>query len=108
MHKIAKYAIVVNIIIALIFVYSNVALWSLVNAEYPYLVYSHWSPLGISAPHYIINNEGSIAQLQTVYSYFNSPFWIFWVLLMVNLYFIVKISKESKKQSQTNSEISEN
>ena len=38
MHKIAKYAIVVNIIIALIFVYSNFALWSLVNAEYPYLI----------------------------------------------------------------------
>jgi len=99
MHKIAKYAIVFNIIIALIFVYSNFALWSLVNAEYPYLIYSHWSPLGISAPHYVINNDGSIAQLQTVYSYFNSPFWIFWVLLAANLYFILKISREVKQTS---------
>jgi hypothetical protein len=99
MHKIAKYAIVVNIIIALIFVYSNFALWSLVNAEYPYLITSHWSPLGISAPHYVINNDGSIAQLQTVYSYFNSPFWIFWVLLVANLYFILKISGKVKQTS---------
>jgi hypothetical protein len=99
MHKIAKHAIVVNIIITLIFIYSNFALWSLVNAEYPYLITSHWSPLGISAPHYVINNDGSIAQLQTVYSYFNSPFWIFWVLLVANLYLILKISREVKQTS---------
>jgi hypothetical protein len=106
MHSIAKYAIVVNIIIALIFIYSNFSLWSLVNAEYPYMIASHWSPLGISAPHYVINNDGSIAQLQTVYSYFNSPFWIFWVLLVANLYFIIKINKNSR--NQTNNEIPKN
>jgi hypothetical protein len=96
MHKMAKYAMVVNIIIAAIFVYSNFSLWSLVNAEYPYLIASHWSPLGISAPHYIIT-DGSFSSVQTVFLYFNTPFWVFWALLMANLYFIVRISKESKK-----------
>ena len=70
------------------------------NAKYPYLIASHWSPLGISAPHYAINADGSYAIVQGIFSYFNSPFWIFWVLLIVNLYFIVKLSKEVKKLSQ--------
>jgi hypothetical protein len=104
MLKIAKYAMVFNLIMALIFVYSNFALWNSVNAEYPYLIASHWSPLGISAPHYVIT-DGSFSIVQTVYMYFNTPFWIFWVLLIANLYFIVKISTESKKQTQTNGEI---
>jgi hypothetical protein len=104
MLKVAKYAMVFNLIMALIFVYSNFALWNSVNAEYPYLIASHWSPLGISAPHYVIT-DGSFSIVQTVYMYFNSPFWVFWVLLIANLYFIVKISTESKKRTQANGEI---
>jgi hypothetical protein len=92
MLKIAKYAIVVNLTIALLFVYSNFSLWNSVNAEYPYLIASHWSPLGISAPHYIIS-DGSFAVVQTIYLYFNTPFWIFWILMAVNLFFIVKLTK---------------
>ena len=38
MLKIAKIAIVVNLILALLFVYSNFFLWNSVNAEYPYLM----------------------------------------------------------------------
>ena len=98
MLKIAKTAIICNIILVLIFVYTNFSLWELVNAEYPYMIASHWSPLGISAPHYIIS-DGSFSIVQTAYMYFNTPFWIFWVLLIVNLYFIVKIGKEAKSQT---------
>ena len=61
MLKVAKIAIVVNLTLALFFVYSNFSLWNSVNAEYPYLIASHWTPLGISAPHYAINYDGSIA-----------------------------------------------
>ena len=100
MHKLAKIAVVTNILLALLFVYSNFALWSLVNAEYPYLIAGHWSPLGISAPHYIINGD-SIAQVQTVYLYFNTPFCIFWVLMAVNLFFILMMSREIMKHEQT-------
>ena len=98
MLKIAKTAIICNIILALIFVYTNFSLWELVNAEYPYLIASHWSPLGISAPHYIISN-GSVSIVQTIYMYFNTPFWIFLLLLIVNLYFIVRLGKEAKSQT---------
>ena len=71
-----------------------------------FLSLANWSPLGISATHYSYSN-GSIAIVQSVYLYWNTPFWIFWVLLIVNLYFIVKLSKEAKKPSQ-NSDIPKN
>jgi hypothetical protein len=95
MLKIAKIAIVVNFILASLFVYSNFSIWNSVNTEYPYLKASHWTPLGISAPHYVINNSGSIAIIQGIFWYFNTPFWIFWVLMGVNLYFVVRISKQT-------------
>ncbi len=104
MLKIAKIAIVVNLILALLFVYSNFFLWNSVNAEYPYLIASHWTPLGISAPHYAINNDGSIAIVQGIFWYFNTPFWIFWVLLVVNLYFMIRISKQVSHNEKTNLE----
>lgn len=100
MLKMVKYAIAVNLLLALLFVYSNFSLWSLVNAEYPYLIASHWGPLGISAPHYVIT-DGSFAIVQTVFLYFNTPFWIFWVLLVVNLLFIIMIGKDVMRQKQS-------
>ncbi len=96
MHKIAKYAIVINILLALIFVYSNFSLWASVNGDNNYIIASHWSPLGISAPHYIFDNN-KVSIVQTVYSYFNTPFWIFWLLLIVNLYLTAKLGKETKQ-----------
>ena len=98
MHKLGKIAVVTNILLALLFVYSNFSLWSFVNAEYPYLIASHWSPLGISAPHYVIT-DGSFAMVQTVFLYFNFPFWLFFISIAVNLYFILKLSKEAKKDN---------
>ena len=95
MLKIAKIAIVVNLTLASLFVYSNFSLWNSVNAEYPYLIASHWTPLGINAPHYAINNDGTIAVIQGIFLYFNTPFWIFWVLLIANRYFIIRIRKQT-------------
>jgi hypothetical protein len=97
MYKIAKYAIAINLIAGLIFIYSNFALWSLVNGEYPYVIASHWSPLGIVAPHYVIS-DGSFSMTQTLYLYFNSPFWLFWVLMIANIFFILRISKDANRK----------
>jgi hypothetical protein len=104
MRKIVRYAIVINILLALLFIYSNYTLWNLVNGNNNYFINSHWSPLGISAPHYTYSN-GTLSIVQTVYLYWNTPFWIFWVLLIANLYFILKISKETK---QTRNEMPKN
>ncbi len=92
MHKIVKYAIVANILLCALFIYANYSLWNSVNAEYPYLITSHWSPLGIVATHYIIS-DGSISMLDALYLYFNFPFWIFFLLLAANLFFIAKLAR---------------
>ena len=93
MNNIAKIAVVFNLIIGLVFIYSNLTLWNSVNAESPYLIASHWSPLGIVATHYIMN-DGSLSMVQTLFLYFNSPFWIFFIAIAVNLYFIYRMSKK--------------
>ncbi len=97
MHKIAMYAIATNLIVSLVFIYSNFTLWNSVNGESPYVIASHWSPLGIIATHYVIN-DGSYSMLTTFYSYFNYPFWLFFVAIAANLYFVYKLSKKSKTQ----------
>lgn len=101
MHKIVKYAMATNLIVGLVFIYSNLTLWNLVNAESPYLIASHWSPLGIVATHYIIN-DGTFSMVQTLFLYFNTPFWIFWMLMVVNLIFLLMLSREIVKQRLTN------
>ena len=101
MDKIVTYAIVINIILALVFVYSNFSLWNFVNAEYPVLVASHWSPFGIVAPHYQYA-DGNISLIQTPFLAFNYPFWIFWTMLAINLGFIIKLGRNKEaKQSTT-------
>jgi len=100
MHKIAQYAIVTNIILALVFVYSNFSLWNFVNAEYPYLVASHWSPLGIVAPHYLYT-DGSISQIQSPFLAFNYPFWIFWIAIALNLVFIIMLGRGKEAKQRT-------
>jgi hypothetical protein len=98
MKKLVKYSIIANIFLGLLFVYANYALWDSVNAEYPYLIASHWSPLGIVAPHYILN-DNTIAMVQTAFLYWNTPFWIFFLLMAVNLYFVIKLAR-TKESSQ--------
>jgi len=101
MQRIVRYALIINLILACAFVYSNLSLWSFVNAEYPYLVSSHWSPLGIVAPHYQYA-DGNISLIQTPFLAFNYPFWIFWIMLAINLGFIIKLGRNKEaKQSTT-------
>jgi len=100
MHRITKYAIVANLLLALAFIYSNYSLWNFVNAEYPFLVASHWSPLGIVAPHYQYT-EGNISLIQTPFLAFNFPFWIFWTVLAINLVFIIKLGRNKETKQGT-------
>jgi len=93
MLKIAKYAIITNILLALLFIYSNFTLWDLVNgSSTTLLITSHWNPLLVTAMHHSYVN-GIFSTAQTVFSYDNTPFWIFWIVIVANLYFIVKLSK---------------
>ncbi len=96
MIKIVKYAIIVNIILGLVFVYSNLSLWSQINGNSTSLIISSsWNPFTVSAMHYSYLN-GVFSAVQTIFFYYNIPFWLFFVAIAVNLYFIVKLGKRNK------------
>jgi hypothetical protein len=88
MHKITKIAIVTNLILALFFVYSNLEIWRILNnALTVTLKPSHWYLSAID-----IQYDTGMLDLTRMP---NFPFWIFFVALAVNLYFIYKLSKEA-------------
>jgi hypothetical protein len=92
MLKIAKIAIVVNVLLALLFIYSNLSLWTSINGKgLSLLIASYWNPIGVSAMHYSYVN-GDFTTVQAIFHYWNFPFWIFFVAIAVNLYFIYKLS----------------
>ncbi len=104
MQKIVRNVLIANIVLTLIFLYTNISLWNAVNGTPPYHIESHWSPIGIIASHYTLDNNGFTSVDQTLYSYFNTPFWIFWLLLIVNMYAVIKLGQRNKinvKQLET-------
>ncbi len=99
MLKIANYAIITNILLALLFIYSNFALWNSINGNSTTkLITSHWNPLFVTARHYSYIN-GIFATVQGIFSYCNTPFWIFLMLLAVNIFFLLKLSKDKVRVS---------
>jgi hypothetical protein len=97
MKKFILIVIVINTILGLIFISSNFSIWYDINSSYPTVTAFQWNPVLITAPHYVILDDG-IAMVQRIYSYINLPFWIFFVQMAVNLLFIVWLvrSKSSK------------
>ena len=98
MLRVVKIALAVNLILGLLFLYSSLSLMGSVNSEYPSLTVSHWSPFFITCSHYYFNSDGTYAIAQGIWQYLNSPFWVFWTMLLANLYFILKIGKTKAKQ----------
>ena len=98
MLKLVKYSIVTNIILGLLFIYTNYTIWNAVNGTDTILIISHWGPIGISASHYAYFN-GSLSIGQAIFWYLNTPFWLFWGLLIVNLFFILKLQRRNETKS---------
>ncbi len=100
MHKIAKYAIVTNLILALLFVAFNYVIWDDVQSTRHLVQLVSFSPLLI-----FIQPLGALDnwQIQPIglakVPMVNFPFWIFFVAIAVNLYFIIRLqrSKETKQ-----------
>jgi hypothetical protein len=100
MLKIAKYAITTNILLAILFLYSNFALWNSINGNSTTkIITSYRNPLFVSARHYSYVN-GVFDTVQGIFSYGNTPFWIFFILLVVNLIFFLKLSKDKVSRIQ--------
>ena len=99
MLKIAKYAIAANVLLGLLFILSSYFIWVEVDRWTMWNIASKWSPTLITA--YRIPNAPTVLML--VGPLLNFPFILFWVMLAVNLYFIIRLqrSKETKSNPKT-------
>jgi hypothetical protein len=108
MLKIAKIAIICNFMLSLLYVISDYVLWSIIGGESwsYYGAVASWSPLYVTPVYPMITGSRPYNfSFSTPVPLLNIPFLLFLVMFATNLYFIIKISKESKRQTQTNGEI---
>lgn len=95
MQKIAKIALISNLILTALFILSSLLLWNQINGNgHSLIVSSHWNPLTVVATHYGYTVSGDFVAGLGIFQYYNLPFWIFFVAIAVNLYFIYKLSKK--------------
>ncbi len=93
MSKQLIYAIFVNLILGLLFVVSNYYVWFNVNKWNGMNIASIWDLFSIT-PYRIPNTP----QVQMpINPLLNVPFMLFWVVIAVNLYFIIKLGRVKKK-----------
>jgi hypothetical protein len=91
MHKIARIAVVTNLVLALFFVYANLEIWRILNnALTVTLKPSYWYLSAIDIQY----DTGMLDQTRMP----NFPFWIFFIAIAINLYFIYKLSKKPNTQ----------
>jgi hypothetical protein len=92
MFKLVKYAIVTNVVLSLLFVFSNLYVWNKVNNWLGGGSGSLWSAFQITLYPISENVMSPIIPVN------NFPFWLFWVTIAINMYFIIKLqnSKEAK------------
>ena len=86
MRKLVIYAIIVNIVLGLFYLYSNVFVWNYFNQWDGTGYRIVWSPIFIT-PH-TISEMGLPSGLHSLP---NVPFFLFWVILAINLFFIIKL-----------------
>jgi|WetSurMetagenome_2_1015567.scaffolds.fasta_scaffold79603_2 hypothetical protein len=89
-------AIVANAFLVLLFVYSNFIIWSELNSEPALLRSLHFGPFWIQDIHAGIVTSGNLfSPVNGVILLENFPFWLFFVAIAVNLFFLYKLQKES-------------
>ena len=95
--------IVVNALLILLFLIANYAMWNMVNSN-THLGHTTMNPL------YVIESmwgvvDGKIYRIDGMGIMPNLPFWLFFVTIAVNFYFIYKLqrSNETKQKPSQNS-----
>ena len=98
MQKITRNVIVINILLVLLYVLSSYFLWSSVNWWSTYDIKADWSPILVTPIYPHLNPMPSFPM--SIQPLPNIPFLSFWLILAVNLYFINKLSRETKPSKQ--------
>jgi hypothetical protein len=97
MHKLAKIALITNLILVLFFVYANFLVWDVFNGNnvlHRTVFATHWGFNNYILTFYDYLPDGSVAMVNGIFIYPNYPIYLFFVAIAVNLFFIYKLSKK--------------
>jgi hypothetical protein len=87
--------IIVNAVLVLLFVASNYVVWDMVNSN-PHLGHTSMNAFNIVVSSWGDVVEGTVERIDGMSILPNLPFWLFFVAVALNLYFIYKLSRASK------------
>ena len=85
--------IIVNAVLILLFVASNYGIWDMVNSN-THLGHTSMNAVNIVESMWGDVVDGNIERINGLSILPNLPFWLFFVTVAVNLYFIFKLSKK--------------
>jgi len=92
-----KLVILVDVLLGLLYAFFSFSLWGDVNRLFNVGYGTQWSALKVTA--FPVAESIHMVPVQQMS---NISFWIFWIMLAANLYFIIKLErKREAKQSTT-------
>jgi hypothetical protein len=96
-YKQLKLVFLVDALLGLLYAFFSFSLWGDVNRLFNFGYGTQWSALKVTA--FPIAESIHMVPVQQMN---NIPFWIFWIMLAANLYFIIKLERNREvKQSTT-------
>ena len=98
MPKQFKLMLFVNVLLILLFVLANYAMWNLVNSN-THLGHTTMNPLNVIESMWGDVVDGEIYRIEGMGIMPNFPFLIFFVAIAVNLYFIHRLQRTETKQT---------
>ena len=96
MYKQLKPMILVNSLLGLLYAFFSFSLWEDVNRLFNIGYGTQWSALKVTA--FPIAESIHMVPVQQMS---NIPFWIFWIMLAANLYFIIKLERNREAKQGT-------
>ena len=92
-------AVTINALLVMAFIFTNLSLWNVIDRSSligvgPYA----WNPLSITFVHKAEIVGAPPLATGGLFSFFNFPFWLFFISTALNLYLIIRLqkSKETK------------
>jgi len=95
-YKQLKPMILVNVLLGLLYAFFSFSLWEDVNRLFNVGYGTQWSALKVTA--FPVAESIHMVPVQQMS---NIPFWIFWIMLAANLYFIIKLERDRETKQST-------
>ena len=99
-----KAALVANLVLGSLVVFVNYLQWQFFagnNVGHTVVIASSWNPVSILAVFHVLLEGNTYTTIEGIFQYFNWPFIMFWLLFIINLFFIPKIASEQKDKARS-------